>query len=127
MLKLTTLMFVLALAMSAAAQGKSNDEINRQIRSLGAERSITLTFDASGNSSKIMAVTENFSYKESDRAGVEAMNMAMGFFYPGQTLATSPDRLLFTFWVKAHKPRFAENHRLTIELKGGKTLDLGDA
>jgi hypothetical protein len=118
---------ILLIALSAFSQGKSNDVINRQIRSLGVEKSITVTFDASGNSSKLMAVTENFAYSETDRAGIMAMNMASGFFYPGQALAATPERLLFTFWCKTRKPRFADNHKLTVELAGGRTIDLGDA
>jgi len=128
MLKPTLLaVTILALAVSALAQGKSNDVINRQIHSLGIEKSITDTFDPSGNSSKLMAVTENFAYHETDRAGIEAMNMASGFFYPGSTLVAAPARLLFTFWCKTRKPRFADNHKLTIELAGDRTLDIGDA
>ncbi|HEY2866394.1 MAG TPA: hypothetical protein VGJ02_04830 [Pyrinomonadaceae bacterium] len=118
---------IFLLALSAFGQGKSNDAINRQIRSLGIEKSITDTFDPSGNSSKLMAVTENFAYHETDRAGIEAMNMASGFFYPGSTLTAAPARLLFTFWCKTRKPRFADNHKLTIELAGGRTIDIGDA
>jgi len=74
-----------------------------------------------------MAVTENFAYSETDRAGIQAMNMALGFFYPGQALAASPERLLFTFWCKTRKPRFAENHKLTIDLAGSRTIDIGEA
>ena len=118
---------ILLLALSAFSQGKSNDVISRQIRALGVEKQITVSFDASGNSSKLMAVTENFAYSETDRAGIMAMNMALGFFYPGQSLAASPERLLFTFWCKTRKPRFADNHKLTIELAGGRTIDIGEA
>lgn len=118
---------ILLLALSAFSQDKSNDIISRQIRALGVEKPITVTFDPSGNSSKLMAVTENFSYDETDRAGIRAMNMALGFFYPGSALAASPERLLFTFWCKTRKPRFADNHKLTIELPGGRIIDIGDA
>jgi hypothetical protein len=128
MFKLTLLAaMIFLLALAAFGQGKSNDAINRQIHALGFEKSITVTFDPSGNSSKLMAVTENFSYSESDRAGIQAMNMALGFFYPGSTLTAPPERLLFTFWCKTRKPRFADNHKLTIALAGGRTIDIGDA
>ena len=125
-------LFILVVLLSFAAigfaqPGKTNDVINRQIKSLGMEKAVTVSFDAGGNASKIMAVTENFSNNEVDRAGIQAMNFAMGFFYPGTTLTASPERLHFTFWVLTKKPRFAENHHFTADLGKGKILDLGEA
>jgi hypothetical protein len=126
------LIFLLAVILSFAAiapaqSGKTNDAISRQIKALGVEKAIIVSFDSGGNASKIMAVTENFSNSEVDRAGIQAMNFAMGFFYPGNTLAASPERLHLTFWVLTKKPRFAENHHFTANLGGGKMIDLGEA
>ena len=119
---------IISLTVIASAQsGKTNEAINRQIKALRIEKAITVSFDQGGNASKIMAVTENFSNKEADRAGIQAMNFAMGFFYPGATLAASPERLHFTFWVLTKRPRFGENHHFTADLGGGKILDLGEA
>ena len=112
-------------ASSAIAQEKSNDAMNRQIRQLGVDHT-SVTFDAGSGSSKLMAVAENFSNHDAGSAGVEAMNFAMGFFYQGQSLKASPDSVHFSFWVLTKKPRFAENHHLTVDLDG-RTLDLGDA
>ena len=61
-----------------------------------------------------------------DRAGLQAMNFAMGFFYPGTTLKVSPEYIHFTFWVLSKKPRFAENHKFAADLDG-RQIDLGDA
>jgi len=112
-------------ASSAIAQEKSNDAMNRQIRQLGVDHT-SVTFDAGSGSSKLMAVAENFSNHDAGSAGVEAMNFATGFFYQGQSLKASPDSVHFSFWVLTKKPRFAENHHLTVDLDG-RTLDLGDA
>jgi hypothetical protein len=119
--------FAVVLSLSAAAfsQEKNNDQINRQIRSSGLDH-MSVTFDASSNTSKLMAVSENFSNRDADNAGVQAINFAMGFFYPGQSLKTSPETVHFTFWVLTKKPRFAENHHLTVDLDG-RTLDISDA
>ena len=114
-------------AVALSQSGKTNDAINRQVKTLGVEKAITVSFDAGGNASKVMAVTENFSNNEVDRVGIQAMNFAMGFFYPGTTLTASPERLHFTFWVLTKKPRFAENHHFAADLGGGKILDLGEA
>ena len=106
-------------------QEKTNDDINREIRSRGVEH-ITVTYDQPGNASKLMAVSENFSSREADSAGVLAINFAMGFFYAGKSLKAAPESLHFAFWVLTKKPRFAENHHLIIELDG-RTIDLGEA
>lgn len=116
---------ILVLSAVASAQEKTNDEINRQIRSLGGDH-ITLTFDQASNTTKIMAVSENFSDSDANAAGVQAMNFAMAFFYQGSSLKQSPETIHFAFWVLTKKPRFAENHHLTVDIDG-RTLDLGDA
>lgn len=108
------------------AQSKTNETISRQIKALQEEKSITVTFDPGGNSSKVMAVAENFSNKEADRAGLQAMNFAAGFFYPGTSLLSSPASVHFAFWVMSKKPRFAEDHKFIVQM-GNKQLDLGEA
>jgi len=125
MKKFTLAISLLLLASSAFSQEKSNDKINGQIRSLGLDHT-SVTFDASSNTSKLMAVAENFSNRDAGNAGVQAMNFAMGFFYPGTSLKNSVDSIHFSFWVLTKKPRFAESHHLTVTLDG-RTLDLGDA
>ena len=124
-MKCLSLLVLLILPLAAFAQEKTNEDITRQIRQLGVDK-ITLTFDQPSNMSKVMAVSENFSNREADAAGVQAINFAMAFFYPGTSLKRSPETIHFAFWVLTKKPRFAEDHHLTVELDG-RTLDLGDA
>ena len=105
---------ILVFSMDFAAQSKSNDAIASQLRELHAAKSLTLTFDASSNTSKIMGVADNFASGEADEAGIQAMNFAIGFYYPGDSLQRSPDPLMLTFWVLSKKPRFTVEHDLTI-------------
>lgn len=119
------LSFILIFASFAFSQEKTNDIINRQVRSLGVDH-VNVLFDVSSNMSKLMAVAENFSSHDADSAGVLAMNFALGFFYPGQSLKNPPESVHFAFWVLTKKPRFAENHHLTVDVDG-RTIDLGDA
>jgi hypothetical protein len=105
-------------------QEKSNDDINRQIRSAGVDH-VTLTFDGASNTTKIMAVSENFSDGDASAAGIQAMNFAMAFFYQGTALKQPPETIHFAFWVLTKKPRFAENHHLIVDADG-RTFDLGD-
>ena len=114
-----------AVPLFASAQGKSNDQIERQIRSLGVEKQISVSFDQGGNTSKLKAVADNFRDSEAGAAGVRAMNFALGFFYAGNVLQSSPRQIMFSFWIMSKKPRFADNHRLTIEL-GSEAIDLGE-
>src|SRR6185436_17983407 len=102
-------------ASTLFAQEISNDVIRERIRMAQAGKNITLTYDASARTSKIMAVSDNFAKDESSRAGILAMNFAIGFFYAGDSLAKPPDSFLLTFWVMSRKPRFGENHALTAE------------
>jgi hypothetical protein len=90
------------------------------------EKEISLDFDKGGNTSRLKAVTENFSDQEVSRSGIRAMNFAMGFFYPGDVLKASPDPIMLSFWVLTKKPRFGEAHDLRAVLNG-ETLNLGDS
>ena len=117
---------LLLVSSCAFAQSKTNDALTRQVRALRAEKSITVSYDAGGNSSKIMAVTENFSDREAHDAGLLAINFAMAFFYGGNELKSSPEELHFAFWAMGKKPRFAEAHGLKVTF-GGETVDLGDS
>lgn len=122
-MKLTAVIaLVLLAALAAAAQSKSNDAIAKQIKALKADKAITLTYDASSNMSKIMVVGEDFGKEQDKAAGVDAMNFGMAFFYPGQSLAASPEEIALTFWVLSKKPKFAASNKWTTA-----TLDLGDA
>ncbi|MEP6788531.1 MAG: hypothetical protein ABJB40_08870, partial [Acidobacteriota bacterium] len=116
---------VLLLTVAASAQ-KANDAITKQIKSLKAERFITLTYDAGSNASKIFVRADNFSDSEAKKAGIQAMNFGMACNYAGQSLAAPPETFDLAFWVLTKKPRFASANSWTVPL-GSLTLDLGDA
>ena len=107
---------VVVFATHSAAQSLSNETIMNRIRSERAEKTITLTSDPGSKTSKIMAVSDNFVNSESSRAGVLAMNFAIGFFYPGAELKTAPETFQLSFWVLTKKPRFGAGHDLTVVL-----------
>lgn len=115
---------LLTFASAALPQAKTNDSINRQISALKSEKIFTVSYDQGGNSSKLMAVAENFANSEAERSGVLAMNFAAGFFYAGNALQQSPDRIMLTFWVLGKKPRFAESHDLRV-FAGQEILEIG--
>ena len=119
------LLSILIIASSAFSQAKSNDSVARQISVLKAEKTITIEYDQSGNTSKLLAVAENFSNYEAKRSGLIAMNFAAGIIYAGNALQKSPERILVTFWVISKKPRFAESHDLRIFV-GQEVLVIGN-
>lgn len=118
--------FTIFFTFGVSAQTLTNDAVQNRIASVHAERNIAVTFDAAAKTTKIMAVSENFSRDEAGRSGILAMNFAIGMFYPGDTLVKSPDSFLLTFWVLAKKPRFGANHSLTVALRD-EMLVIGSA
>jgi len=112
------------ICFSALAAQKSNDAIQKQIKSLKAEKTIYLTND--GSSSKLMAYAPNFSDADAKTVGAVAMNFAMAVFYPGPTLTTAPQTINFTFWPMSKKPRFAGPTGPWQVMLASGTLDLGE-
>lgn len=118
----------LALLLSSAtnAQTRSNESIRHQVKSLGSEGLITVSYDSGSNVTTMRAISENFSNDEAKRAGVRAMNFAAGALYSGNGIDKPLDSIMFSFWVLSSKPRFGEDHSLTI-ITGNETLSFGDA
>jgi hypothetical protein len=104
-------------SLNVSSQIISNDAIREKIRNAGAQKTITIAYDAESKTSKLMAVSDNFSKGESSQAGLLAMNFAIGIVYPGDELVGTPETFLFTFWAMARKPRFGANHAMTAALK----------
>ena len=125
MTKLFSLSLLLFAALSISAQ-KTNDAITSQLKSLKADKQITLSYDSAANATKIMVIADNFADAESKKAGIQAMNFGMAFFYPGKALAAPPETINFTFWVMSKKPQFASAHAWQATV-GTETLDLGDS
>jgi hypothetical protein len=117
---------LLLTSLSVFAQ-KTNDAIAKQIKSLKADKTITLTYDADSKASKLFARAENFSDAEAKKAGIQAMNFGLAFFYVGKTLNTPPETITLTFMVLIKKPVFAGNHNWINSPSRSDALDFGDA
>ena len=126
MKRLITIVFaVLSLALAISAQA-TNEMLQNRINSAQSGKAITLTFDSVSGTSKIMAISENFSKDDAGRAGLMAMNFAIGHIYPGDNIVKSPESFLLTFWVMSKKPRFGANHAMTVALRD-EMLVIGSA
>ena len=122
---LLLLAVLLSLSLSGYAQSaKPNDSIAEQIKSLGMERLITLSFDQPGNTTTIRAIGDYFANREASAAGVQAINFGIGLYFAGAALALPPETFQLTFWVHTSKARFAENRNLKIDF-AGRTVNLG--
>ncbi len=104
--------FTLIFSITAFSQTLTNAELTRRIKERHAEKNISLTFNAAGNTTTVRGVSENFPSAESKHAGILAMNFAVGFYFPGSELTHPPDKLLLSFWVLTKKPRFGESNAL---------------
>ena len=122
-MKATLIAAFLLIGVVAVSAQKSNDAVQKQIKSLHAEKSIFLSYD--GSASKVMAMASNFDDAEARAAGLQAMNFGMAAFYSGQQIATASDPINFTFWVLSKKPRFATTGAWEVTLPSG-SLALGD-
>jgi hypothetical protein len=126
-MKLTLAILIATLfVLSTNAQDLSNDVIRERIRSARVDNGITLTFDEPAGTSKLMAISDNFTKDESSRAGVLAMNFALGCIYAGDSLKKEPESFMLTFWVLSKKARFGEDHAMTIALRD-EMLVIGSA
>ena len=123
---ITLCVAVFSLTFAAYSQAVTNEVLQTRINSAHAENNIALTFEQDSKTTKVMAVSENFSKDEVGRSGILAMNFAIGCFYPGEVFLKSPDSFLLTFWVLAKKPRFGANHALTVTLRD-EVLVIGSA
>ena len=121
-----TLVFAAILLTSAAAQGRSSDDIKRQIRDLKAEKQFTVTYDQGSDATKLIAVADNLPQRESERAGTQAINFAAAFTFAGKSLVSAPDKIDLTFWVLTKRPQFANDAHWVVTA-GGETIDLGNA
>ncbi|MFM9903046.1 MAG: hypothetical protein ACKVQJ_00575 [Pyrinomonadaceae bacterium] len=116
---------IFAFSLTTTAQ-KTNGAIQKQIKSLKADKQISLTYDNASNSSKIFVRADNFSDAESKKAGIQAMNFGMAINYAGNALAATPENIDLAFWVMSKKPVFTTSRNWTVTL-GTDTLNFGDA
>ena len=114
---------LLALSLSVFAQ-KTADSLNRQIKSLKAEKNITIS--PAGSTTRIMGAAPSFDQKEARLAGIQAMNFGMAVFFAGTALAETPHTIDITFWVLTKKPRF-EAGRDGVLVLDKEDLALGPA
>ena len=114
-------LFVFAVPLLAQ---KPADAILKQIKSLKAEKTITVT--PAGSSMKIMGTADTFDQKDSSRAGIQAMNFGMAVFYEGKALTLTPQTIEMTFWVLTKKPRFTADHEGVL-IAGKENISLGYA
>lgn len=116
------LAFTLLIAVPLHAQTKTNATLEQQIRSSGANA--TVQFDPNSKVTTLKGVAENFSDPDTRRAGVKAMNFAVGALYIGDKIERSIDPITLSFWIMSGKPRFGDDQTLVV-VSGSERTDLG--
>jgi hypothetical protein len=114
-----TIGFTLFLSISLHAQAKTNTAIEQQLRFSGANAIVH--FDPNSKVTTLKGVAENFSDSDTKRAGVKAMNFAVGALYVGDKIERSIDPLTFSFWIMSGKPRFGQDQTLVVVSGSGRT------
>ena len=119
---LLTVAFALVLSVSVQAKVRTNNDIEQQLRS--SSTNATVHFDPNSKVTTLKGVAENFSDLDTKRAGVKAMNFAVGALYSGDKIDRSLDPLTLSFWIMSGKPRFGEDQTLIV-VSGSDRIDLG--
>lgn len=114
---------ILILATAISAQSKPNSAIEQQLRASGSNA--TVSFDANSKVTTLKGVAENFTDSDTKRAGVRAMNFAVGAIYAGDKIERSIDPLTLSVWVMSGgKHRFGEDHSLAA-VTAAERIELG--
>lgn len=116
------IIFLILLSISVQAQAKTNTAIEQQLRSSGSNA--TVHFDPNSKVTTLKGVAENFSEADTKRAGVKALNFAVGALYAGDKIERSLDLLMLSFWIMSGKPRFGEDQTLVV-VSGSNRAELG--
>ena len=120
------IVLILMSATCAFSQTKSGAALEKQLKSLQADKIYALKYDANSDNSKVYGFGADFGGEQNKRNGVESMRFGMAFNYAGGDLKTEPDEYLLTFQAGTRRAKFAEKHNLTFTIDGAN-LDLGAA
>ena len=123
---LVSFFVVLAAVSFAAAQGKTLEAINKQLKSLNAEKTMEAFYVKEANINKVTALGADFGKAQDSANNLSAFNFGMAFFFAGNTLTAPVDSFTTTFWIQEKKPTFADSNQLTI-IVDGENLEIGNA
>ena len=126
MQKFSVLILILMSAIGAFAQSKTSQAIEKQLKTLKADKTLALVYDEKGDVSKIYGFSEDFGKEQDKRNAVESMRFGLAFFFLGRELKTAPAEYTLTFQAGTKKAKFAEAHALKFTIDN-ETLDLGEA
>lgn len=127
MIKFCTVISIILLAATfASAQTKNAAAIEKQLKSLKADKVFALVYDKDADNSKIYGFGADFGKEQAKRNAVESFRFGLAVFFAGKDLKTAPDEYVLTFQAGTKTAKFAEAHKLIFKIDGA-TLDLGDA
>jgi len=119
-------LMILMTAAAAFSQGKSNDAVVKQFKTLRADKNFEIVYDKSANNSKIIGFSNDFGKEDDRRNNLQSFRFGLAVNYAGQSIATAPDVYLLTFQAGTKKDKFREAHALKFTIDN-EVLDLGEA
>lgn len=119
------ILFVILGVNFVAAQSKSIETIQSQIKSLNAAKSISIEYDKSSNYAKLMLLSDGFGSEQNKKNGLSSFTFGVMHGFSGNALSNLPDVYILTFWVKGKNTRFAESHAWKAKIDG-ETVDVGE-
>lgn len=126
--KISLLLLIVFSAVTLAfSQGKTNQTINAQIKTLNAEKYLQLDYNKAADVTKILGFGKDFGSDQDKKNNLSSLTFGITFNYAGERLTIVPEAFILTFWAKSGgKPQFAQAHNLRV-FSSGETVDLGDA
>lgn len=77
---LSVSLFILIFAFAVFAQTKTNDAITKQLKTLKADKTFGLNYDAASDTSKILGFSEDFGKEQTARNKLLSFRFGLTFF-----------------------------------------------
>lgn len=119
-------MIILLSAATAFSQLKSSEAIEKQLKTLKADKVFSLGYDKNSDFSKVYGFGEDFGEAQNKRNQVESMRFGLAFFFQGKDLKTAPNEYVMTFQAGTRQAKFSQAHSLKFTIDN-ENLDLGEA
>lgn len=107
------------------AHSKNINVIQTQIKSLNAGKNISLEYDKSSNTARLMLLSDGFGNEQNKKNGLSSFTFGLKYDFSGTELVNPPDVFILTFWAKGKNTHFAESHAWKAKIEG-ETIEIGE-
>jgi hypothetical protein len=107
------------------AQSKNINAIQSQIKSLNAGKNISLEYDKSSNTARLMLLSDGFGGEQNKKNGLLSFTFGMKYDFSGTEIINPPEVFILTFWAKGKNTHFAESHTWKAKIDG-ETIEISE-